>query len=223
MSRRSGSWFALLAASLILCLPAVVLAQADASMSQPMVHGMKDMKFGPVPGMPSCAQGAVQSGDPASGPSLLLAKMAPNCSIPWHWHTPNEQLMVVSGEAHVQTKDGQPQTITAGSYAMMPSKHVHQFHCAKACTLFVQSDAAFDIHYVDAQGKELSVDDALKAVKETAGNASATGAATKSQAGSTTKSQTGTTTKPQTGSTTKPQTGSTTKSQTGTATKPPSG
>jgi quercetin dioxygenase-like cupin family protein len=75
--------------------------------------------------------------------------------------------MVVSGVAHVQAKDGQQQELQAGSFASMPSKHVHQFHCAKACTLFIQSDGVFDLHYVDAQGKELTPDEALKAVKET--------------------------------------------------------
>jgi quercetin dioxygenase-like cupin family protein len=174
MSRGSASWFALLAASLILCLPAAVLAQADAS--KPMVHNMADLKFGPLPGLPSCAQGAAENGDPMKGAALLLAKAAPDCSIPWHWHTASEQLMIVSGEAHVTMKDGQPQTLTAGSHAMMAAKQVHQFHCAKACTFFIQTDGAFDIHYVDAQGKDLTPDDALKAVKETVGGKGAAAA-----------------------------------------------
>jgi len=32
----------------------------------------------------------------------------------------------------------------------------------------IYSDVAFDIHYVKAQGNEISVDEALKAVKEKA-------------------------------------------------------
>jgi hypothetical protein len=31
-----------------------------------------------------------------------------------------------------------------------------------ACTLFIVSDGAFDIHYVDAAGHELSADETLK-------------------------------------------------------------
>ena len=46
-------------------------------------------------------------------------------------------------------------------YAMMPSKHVHRFTCMSACTGFVTSDAAFDIHYVDAGGKEIPPEAAL--------------------------------------------------------------
>lgn len=40
-----------------------------------------------------------------------------------------------------------------GRYTFMPSRYVHQFRCEKACSFYVHSDAAFDIHYVDAQGK----------------------------------------------------------------------
>jgi hypothetical protein len=50
----------------------------------------------------------------------------------------------------------------------MPSRHVHQFRCDQACTLYIYSDVAFDIHYVGGQGKEISPAEALKAVKETA-------------------------------------------------------
>ena len=45
---------------------------------------------------------------------------------------------------------------------MMPSKHVHQFTCTSACSAFVNSDGAFDIHYVDANGKEISPEVALR-------------------------------------------------------------
>jgi hypothetical protein len=50
----------------------------------------------------------------------------------------------------------------------MPSRHIHQFRCTTACSLFVYSDAAYDIHHVDTQGKEISPDDALKTVNKTA-------------------------------------------------------
>ena len=36
-----------------------------------------------------------------------------------------------------------------------------------ACTFFIASDAAFDIHYVDAAGKEISTEDALKSKAKT--------------------------------------------------------
>jgi quercetin dioxygenase-like cupin family protein len=131
-------------------------------------ENMSEMKFVPLPGMPTCSKGSVQSGDPTKGPSIILAKGAAGCRFPWHWHTANEHLMMVTGEGRLEMKDDKPLTLKAGGFAMMPSRHVHQFRCTAACTLYVYSDTAFDIHYVDAEGKEISPEVALKAVKETA-------------------------------------------------------
>ena len=76
--------------------------------------------------------------------------------------------MIVKGVARLEMKDAKPLTLRAGGYALMPARHVHQFHCASACLFYVYSDAAFDTHYVDGQGKEVSLDDALKPVKQAA-------------------------------------------------------
>jgi hypothetical protein len=76
--------------------------------------------------------------------------------------------MIVSGTIRVETRDEKPLTLRPGGFAVMPSRHVHQFRCTTSCTLFVYSDTAFDIHYVDARGKAVSPDDALKAVGEIA-------------------------------------------------------
>ena len=77
--------------------------------------------------------------------------------------------MIVSGVARVEEKDGKPVTLRQGGFALLSSRHVHQFRCTTACVLYVYSDVAFDIHYVDGQGKEISPDAALKAVKEKSG------------------------------------------------------
>lgn len=141
------------------------------STAQGSARNMAQMMFVTVPGLPTCAPGSVQSGDPSRGPSIILAKMAAGCMIPWHWHTPSEHLMIVSGVASAQMKGEKPVTLRAGGFAIMPSHHIHQFRAIKDCVLYVYSDAAFDIHYVDEQGKEISPDEALKAVKETAAKA----------------------------------------------------
>ncbi|HEY7575768.1 MAG TPA: cupin domain-containing protein [Thermoanaerobaculia bacterium] len=158
-----------LATSMASCVALTGQASAQQAMSQPMGHNTADMKLVTMPGLPTCAQASVMSGDPSKGPSTLYAKVASGCSIPWHWHTPNEQLMIASGTAVVDVKDGSSITLKPGGFAMMPSRHVHQFKCqAGACAFYIVSDGVFDIHYVDAQGAELSPADALKAVKETA-------------------------------------------------------
>lgn len=164
MTIRWQFWLFTLSLTLFISAPAQGQEPGGKSTGQ----NIAEMKFVPVPGLPTCAPGSVQSGDPTKGPSIILAKVATGCLIPWHWHTPNEHLMLVSGVARLEMKDGKPFTLRAGAFAMMPSRHVHQFLCEKACLLYVYSDAAFDIHYVDRQGNEITPAEALKAVKEKA-------------------------------------------------------
>ena len=118
-------------------------------------QNVNEMTFANVPGLPKCVLGSVQNGDPTKGLSIVFSKIAPGCVIPWQWHTANEHLMMVSGVARIAMKDGKSLTLRRGGFAQMPSRHVHQFRCEGACSLFVYSDAAFDIHYVDAQGNEI--------------------------------------------------------------------
>jgi quercetin dioxygenase-like cupin family protein len=145
--------------SLILSTSTAIQAQ---EMSSKSGQNVTEMTFANVPGLPTCTVGSVQNGDPAKGPSIIFARIDAGCVIPWHWHTPSEHLMMVKGVAHVEMKDGKPLTLESGGYALMPSRHVHQFRCEKACSLYIYSDAAFDMHYVDAQGNEISAEDALK-------------------------------------------------------------
>jgi quercetin dioxygenase-like cupin family protein len=147
----------------------VILFVATAAMAQhPQARNVSEMKIGMIPPLPTCATGSVQSGDPATGPSVIYARAAAGCVIPWHWHTPTETLMMVSGNATIEPKDGKATKLRAGGFAVMPSKHAHRFTCATACSLYVSSDGAFDIHYVDKEGNEISPDDAMKAVKQRA-------------------------------------------------------
>ena len=143
-------------------------AAASAQMAHPEARNVSEMKIGMMPGLPTCAAGSVQSGDPGTGPSVIYAKASAGCVIPWHWHTPTETVIMVSGSATIEPKDGKAHKLRAGGFAVMPSKHAHRFTCSTACTLYVSSDAAFDIHYVDKEGNEISPDDAMKAVKQRA-------------------------------------------------------
>lgn len=120
-------------------------------------------KFNNFPGAPQCMTGAVQQGDPSKGDAVLLLKAKTGCVVPWHWHTPTERLMMVSGRAKAEMKDASPATLSAGDFLNLDSKHIHQFTCQMSCTLFdMSSGAPFDIHYVDTSGNEIPADQALK-------------------------------------------------------------
>lgn len=127
-----------------------------------MLRKMSENKFVSAPGLPSCLTKAVQSGDPEKGESVILIKGKAGCVVPWHWHSANEHVMVASGTAKLEMKEkGSSAVLGPGGYARLLSKHVHQFTCESACSAFVSSDAPFDIHYVDASGKEIPPEAAL--------------------------------------------------------------
>jgi hypothetical protein len=50
-----------------------------------------------VPNAPECFTAAADKGDASRGPSVRLAKFAPGCVAPFHWHIPSETAMIVSG------------------------------------------------------------------------------------------------------------------------------
>ncbi len=148
--------------ALVLCLLLVASSWAMAQEKATIVAPAEE-KFGAFPNFPSCTTGAVLHGDPASSKGVVvIAKMTAGCKIPWHWHTPNEQVGMISGTAKVQMKGEAAKTFTAGGYAFLPAKHPHEFTCTTACSLFVAADGVFDIHYVDESGKEIPPDQALK-------------------------------------------------------------
>jgi len=138
-----------------------VLRRAQAE--DKMVYAARSAsKFVNLPGLPTCMTLSVQDGDPSKGASVILAKFTAGCVVPWHWHTATEHLMMVSGRANGEMKDGPTAALRPGDYLLLPGKSVHQFTCTVACMLFLSIDGAFDIHYVDASGKEIPPDEALK-------------------------------------------------------------
>ena len=138
-----------------------VWAHADDT-TQVTTLNPETLKFSPIPDMPSCASAAIVRGNPRSGPAWVFLKLATGCRVPWHWHTANETLLVINGRGTLAMKDGPPLQFVPGAYASLPNHHIHQASCARACLLFNTADAAFDIHYADANGQEISSDEAMK-------------------------------------------------------------
>ncbi len=123
---------------------------------------MASSKFMNLPMLPSCMTLAAQHGDPMKGPAILLIKFTSGCEIPWHWHTADENLMMVSGKGKAEMKSGGSHPMAMGDYIYLAGKETHRFICSSSCVLFDMIGGAFDVHYVDADGKEIPPDQALK-------------------------------------------------------------
>ncbi len=147
----------------LLLLSSALVAPLAAQNSDQMPYAaLSSTKFMNLPMLPACMTISAQRGDPMKGAAVLLLKFTSGCVVTWHWHTANENLMMVSGKAKGEMKPGGAHMLTAGDYLFLAGKQVHQFTCISSCLAFDVIDGAFDIHYVNADGKEMTPEEALK-------------------------------------------------------------
>ena len=156
--------------TLLLVLPLLCCVALFAQDDKMIYASPATTKLGNLPVLPSCMTVAALHGDFTKGPATILAKFTAGCKVPWHWHTANENIMLTSGTGKIEMKDGASHAMKAGDYAFLPGKQSHQFTCMTSCTMYDLPDGAFDIHYVDKEGKEIAPDQALA---KTPGKASA--------------------------------------------------
>ena len=97
-----------------------------------------------------CLSDVLENGDPDTGPSTFLLKATPNCVVPPHYHTAEEQLIVVQGQVSAGMDGVAPTTLGPGGFAMMPGKDTHWFTCQSKedCLMFVTFDRKYDVVWV---------------------------------------------------------------------------
>jgi len=133
----------LLAFTLMLVRSTLVLAQTAKPGAVTPLSGVKFTSDG----QPPCLLSALESGDPDTGPSTFILKAPPNCDIPWHFHTAEEQLFVVRGVVETEMEGMPAAPLAPGGFASMGSKIKHRFACKSKteCILFVTFDRKYDI------------------------------------------------------------------------------
>jgi len=96
-----------------------------------------------------CLLSAVETGNPTTGRSTLILKASPGCVVPWHFHTAEEQLIIISGTVLAEMADHQPTRLGPGGFAMMGGHMPHQFTCQSqfTCLMIVSFDRAYDIYW----------------------------------------------------------------------------
>ena len=154
--------FALAGLSLLVLFASALITPLAAQSQEQMPYApLASTKFMALPVLPSCMTISAQRGDPMKGAAVLLLQVKSGCVVPWHWHTANENLMMVSGNGKSEMSGG-AHTMAMGDYLYLAGKQVHQFTCVSSCLVFDVIDDAFDIHYVDKDGNEIPVEQALK-------------------------------------------------------------
>ena len=115
----------------------------------PLTRTAKDsqLKWGPCPPfLPKGCQIAVLHGDPAKSNADIFFKVPANATIPRHWHTSAERMVLVSGELHVTYDGHKTAVLKPGTYAYGPAKLPHKAECKKAgpCVLFIAFESPVD-------------------------------------------------------------------------------
>jgi quercetin dioxygenase-like cupin family protein len=174
----------------LVMLAFAAMATAQDMGSMPMVSSPAKLTFGNIPNIPQCAKGAPLHGNPMQGAFVMEIKAAAGCKIPTHWHSTNETVGLISGRADVGMPKEKPQAMAAGAYVYLPAKNQHNFVCQTACTFYLTGDGAFDIHYVDDAGQEISADQALKMKAKPMKGMGATKTTTTAKSTTTTKTTT---------------------------------
>lgn len=115
-----------------------------------------ELSWGPCPPfLPKGCAIAVLHGDPAEDNVDVFFKVPAKSTIPLHWHTSAERMVLVAGELHV-TYDGQKTTVLKpGTYAYGPAKRPHQGSCVSSqpCVLFIAFESPLDAVPVETTGK----------------------------------------------------------------------
>ncbi len=160
----TNKWLGAAVAGLALGAASIAVAERPAGI---LLQRPANAKFISVPGVPACTTIAPLHGDMGKGPATLMVRMKAGCMVPYHWHTPSEELVVLQGAPLAQMRGERPVVLQVGSYSQLPSRHDHRFRCTSKsdCLIFLAADAAFDIHFVDDAGKEIATEQALEAAR----------------------------------------------------------
>lgn len=114
------------------------------------IHELEeDMEWGPCPDfMPDGCGIAVLQGDPGEENADVLFRMAPDTTVPEHWHTSAERMVLVAGEMVVDYEGQDPVRLTPGTYAYGPAGLPHVTHCEsdEECLLFIAFEEPVDAH-----------------------------------------------------------------------------
>jgi hypothetical protein len=114
-----------------------------------IVRRLVDVKFASDDDV-KCLNGVVENGDPATGPSTFILKATSGCMVAPHYHTAEEQLIVVRGDVLTGMHGMKETLLEPGGFAMMPGKQTHWFTCMskEGCLMFVTFDRTYDIVWV---------------------------------------------------------------------------
>jgi len=115
-----------------------------------------DLKWVPCPPFfPKGCSFSVLHGDPSKDNFDIFFKVPAKSTVPLHWHTSAERMVLVAGKMQV-TYEGQAMAVMKpGTYAYGPAKRPHKAFCASKvpCILFIAFETPLDAVPVEPAAK----------------------------------------------------------------------
>ncbi len=159
-TRINGSLRCALRFSLLLLLSLIgAMAYAEAPDQEPALALRADdaqLQWGPCPPfLPKGCGIAVLHGDPAKDNLDVFLKVPAKSTLPLHWHTSAERMVLVAGELHVTYEGQKTAVLKTGTYAYGPAKRPHDGYCASTmpCILFIAFESPLDAVPVAGKSK----------------------------------------------------------------------
>jgi mannose-6-phosphate isomerase-like protein (cupin superfamily) len=137
-----------LSAALVLVTPC---ALADKPAQKPAeVFSANDagLKWRPCPAfIPKGCEVTLLHGYPWKDNADIFFRVPANFTIPSHWHTSPERIVLVSGQLEITYDGRRPAVLKPGMYAYSPAKLPHTAVCANGdpCILFISYDGPIDV------------------------------------------------------------------------------
>ena len=85
----------------------------------------------------------------------VFFKVPAKSTIPLHWHTSAERMVLVAGVLHITYEGQKLAVLKPGTYAYGPAKKPHKGFCAStvSCILFIAFESPLDAVPVESQSK----------------------------------------------------------------------
>jgi uncharacterized RmlC-like cupin family protein len=132
----------------VVLVAAAAFAQ-PATQEQALTRSAQDplLQWGPCPAfMPAGCGLAVLHVDPAKPNVDVFLRIPAGSTIPEHWHTSAERMILVAGELAVRYQKQAEVVLSPGMYAYGPAKLPHTASCRgnTRCVLFIAFESAVD-------------------------------------------------------------------------------
>ena len=151
-TKKVTSFFLLLA--LFFISTATAQKGDDSNMESSVLKSIADapLQWGPCPPfMPEGCNIAVLHGDPSKEKADVLFRVKGKSSIPNHWHSSAERMVLLSGKMEVTYRGEETSTMKLGNYAFGPAKKPHTAKCVSKdpCILYIGFNEPVDAFAIE--------------------------------------------------------------------------